>query len=77
MSNPNWLVRCYNAEDKIEDKFVIQERSELEALREAEVDPRVLAAEDWTMTKTKRRKLMVKKNPIEYRCLNCKNWRLG
>lgn len=53
MSNPNWLVRCYYVAG--EDFFVIQERTEIQAVREAEADPRVLAAEDWTMTKTKRR----------------------
>jgi hypothetical protein len=55
MSN-NWLVRCYNEDDKIVDKFVLQDRSETEAVREAEADPRVLASEDWTMTITKRRR---------------------
>ena len=55
MSNPNWLVRCYDVIDEITDTFVIQERTEIQAVREAESDPRVLASEDWTMTKTKRK----------------------
>jgi len=55
MTNPNWLVRCYNENDEVTDSFVIQERTEIQAVREAESDPRVLDSTDWTMTKTKRR----------------------
>ena len=55
MSNPNWLVRCYNEDNEVINSWVIQERSELEAVHEAEADPRVLESDDWTMTKTKRR----------------------
>ena len=55
MSRPTWLVRCYNDNEVVVDSFVIRERSEIEAMHEAEADPRVLNSSDWTMTKTKGR----------------------
>jgi hypothetical protein len=42
--------------DKVTDKFVIKDRSEVEANKEAESDPRVLKSNDWTMTKVKNKK---------------------
>jgi hypothetical protein len=49
--NSNWLVRCYRGE-KISRIIVIKDRTEREARREAENNPDVLNAEDWTLTKT-------------------------
>ena len=48
----NWLVRLYDKNDKVIDKFIIKDRTEREAEREAfgEVN-RNSKCEDWTMTK--------------------------
>jgi hypothetical protein len=47
-----WLVRCYDEEGD-DTSFVILDRTEHEARREAEADERVLSAADWSMTETK------------------------
>ena len=49
----NWIVRCYNEDDKIVQIKIIKDRTEHEAEREAESDPDVLNAFDWTLTKVK------------------------
>jgi hypothetical protein len=46
----NWIIRCYDKNDKEIESFIIKDRTEHEAEREAESDPRVLKADDWTMT---------------------------
>lgn len=54
--NYNWLVRVYGKDEiNIIDSFVIQDRTEHYASREAENDLRVRRGEDWTMTKTNRK----------------------
>lgn len=48
--NPDWLVVSYNKFDEVMDAFVIEERTEHEASKEAEADiPK--KASDWTLNK--------------------------
>lgn len=48
----NWIVRCYDKNDKIIQIIIIKDRTEHEAEREAESNPDVLNAYDWTLTKS-------------------------
>lgn len=50
-TNTNWLVRCYDQNNKIVQIKVIKDRTEYEAQKEAESDPDVLNSYDWSMTK--------------------------
>jgi hypothetical protein len=47
----DWLIRCYNESGSFpfNGEFIIKDRTEHEAEREAESDPRVLEAFDWTI----------------------------
>ncbi|NBU23874.1 MAG: hypothetical protein EBS38_08250, partial [Actinobacteria bacterium] len=46
----NWRVRTFDSEEKETDTWVIRDRTEAEARREAESDPTVQDSHDWTMT---------------------------
>jgi len=65
MKTKNWIVRVYNEDDKIIDKWIIKDRSEHDALSEAENEmDRVSQREDyadWTMVEHKTKKKPKKK----------------
>lgn len=44
-----WRVRCYDAENNVRETFLISDRTEYDAVKEAESDPRVLRYNDWSM----------------------------
>jgi hypothetical protein len=60
MKTKNWIVRVYNEDDKIIDKWIINDRSEHDALSEAEnAMDRISQREDyadWTMVEHKPKK---------------------
>tara|TARA_R100000750_G_scaffold60382_1_gene49753 strand:+ start:22 stop:423 length:402 start_codon:yes stop_codon:yes gene_type:complete len=45
----DWFVRTYDEGDNILDSWIINDRTEQEAAREAMHDPSVLKAHDWSM----------------------------
>ena len=45
----DWIVRCYRG-DKIVQIIVIKDRTEYEAMKEAESMPDVLNSDDWSMS---------------------------
>jgi len=51
MDKSNWKVRLYDASESITEEYTIVNRTEREAVREAETDPDVRAAETWSITK--------------------------
>jgi hypothetical protein len=45
----DWFVRTYDEGDNILDSWIINDRTEQEAAREAMHDPSVLKSHDWSM----------------------------
>lgn len=46
----DWIVRVYNEDNEIIEEFEILDRTEQEALKEAEADVERMDCDDWTMT---------------------------
>jgi hypothetical protein len=58
MKRKDWLVRVYDKKNKIIGKWIIENRLENEAVREALPDvQQITGYDDWTMTWTPKRKL--------------------
>ncbi len=45
-----WVVRIYDRQDNIVDEYLIENRTEHEAVKEAESDSVVLQNDSWTLT---------------------------
>ena len=53
MKVTNWMVRVYDNNDQVIDSWCINERTEAEAVKEAESDPIVLNNDSWTLMEDK------------------------
>ena len=49
-----WVVRIYDTQDNIVDEYLIENRTENEAVKEAESDSVVLQNDSWTLTEVKK-----------------------
>jgi len=49
MKVTNWMVRVYDNNDQVIDSWCINERTEAEAVKEAESDPIILNNDSWTL----------------------------
>lgn len=54
----NWMVKVYNKNNKRIDEFIIKNRTENQARKEAENDISVKKGDSWTMTEI----ILVEKN---------------
>ena len=61
----NWRVRTFDSEEKETDTWVIRDRTEAEARREAESDPTVQDSHDWTLTADEIEESMVSESDEE------------